>query len=199
MSVEAIVKRIIEEAEKEASKIRIEAEEKAKVLLEESEDKARTLKKEIIEKGKEEGEAERRRKIIEANMEGKKEILFEKRAILKELFTQSLAQLKKMDEREYLGLIKSLLANAPQEGEIIISTQDKSLTKKFWQDLNRENLKISFSEEVQGGFILKGSEVIVDCSFETLLKVLEEDLEPKVAKILFFGSDKSDPYKLIRE
>jgi V/A-type H+-transporting ATPase subunit E len=197
MSVEAIVKRIIEEAEKEASKIRIEAEEKAKVLLKESGDKARTLKKEIIEKGKEEAEAERKRKIIETNMEGKKEILFEKRAILKELFSQSLAQLKNLEEREYLELVKSLLVNAPQEGEIIVSTQDKRITKKFLQELNKENLKISFSEEVQGGFILKGSELIVDCSFETLLKVLEEDLEPEVAKILFFGSDKSDPYKLI--
>ena len=199
MSVEAIVKRIIEEAEKEALKIKKEAEEKAEALLKESEEKARILKKEIIGKGKEEAEAKRKRKIIEANMEGKKEILLEKRAILKELFTRSLAQLKKMGEKEYLGLVKSLLANTPQEGEIIISTQDKRISKKFLQELKREGLKISFSREVQRGFILKGSEVIVDCSFETLLKVLEEDLEPEVAKILFSGSDKSDPYKLIRE
>jgi vacuolar-type H+-ATPase subunit E/Vma4 len=189
MSVEAIVKKIIKETEKEASEIKKEAEEKAKALLKESEREAGALKKEIMGKGKEKAEAERKRKIIEANMEGKKEILFEKRAILEKLFTRSLDKLKNLGEEEYLGLVKSLLASAPQGGEIIISPQDKRITAEFLQELKREDLKISSGEEVQAGFILKGSEVIVDCSFGTLLKVLEEDLEPKVAKILF-KSDK---------
>ncbi len=185
MSVEAIVKKIAEEAEKEVSRIKKEAEEKAKALLKENEEKAGNLKKEIIERGKEEAEEERKRKIIEANMEGKQEVLSEKRTILGKLFAQSLGRLKKMEEKEYLGLIRSLLADAPSEGEIVISDQDKRITGKFLQEMKKGDLKISTGKEIRGGFIIKGPEVIVDCSFQTLLKVLEEDLEIRVARILF--------------
>ena len=181
MSLKAIVKRIVLEAGKEVLSIKKEAEKEAEKILQEAKKKDDLLKEKIIKKGEEEAEKFKKKRITLVNLAGRKEILQEKQSILKEIFKRSLLELKNLEEQKYLKLMEAMFLVSVYSGEeeIILSVRDRErMGENFLQNLNKElqekgkKGKLKFSQETQEiarGFILKGQEVIVDCSWETLL------------------------------
>lgn len=127
----------------------------------------------------------------------RKEQLAVKQKMIDLAFEKTLERLNKLEGKEYEKMILNMMEKAVETGqeEIILSTNDR---KKFKPELlatlnNRLSkkgikaaLKISNeARRIQGGFILKRRGVEVNGSFETLIRTEREEIESKVAAILF--------------
>lgn len=72
-----------------------------------------------------------------------------------------------------------------EEAEIIFSPDDKPRISQEYIHKIKPHLKVSFSDNIQGGFILKTKELLIDNSLGSILANVHQGLEPKVAPMLF--------------
>ena len=111
--------------------------------------------------------------------------------------TKVLENLREKDRAGEYGLTRDLLMKAIETGteEIIVSPDDrKAIGRSFINSLNADLIKagkkgeITLSDEtrnIRGGFILKRGRAETNSSFDTLLTMLRDDVETRVAGILF--------------
>ncbi len=194
---ERITKRILEDAHAAAEKIREESAEKAASAESEARQKAERRQETILEQGRKDAEEQKRRIIGVAELEARKELLSAKQEMIGEAFQKSLEQLTGQDDRDYLSVIREMLLNFVETGTetVIFSERDlKRISDDFWKEINNEvsgkdkqgDLKLSEeTRNIKGGFILQSDGVEVNCSFEALLEMKRDELEPELAAILF--------------
>ena len=180
-------------------KIILEAKEKAKVI--ESDAKAECdariadadvwaekytaaqteiLKKEIdsIVSGKE----------LNAGLDVKKATLKAKREILDEAFSLAYEKLCKVDKKSYLKLVKSLIDENADDGDVIVLSSDMVLSEEDFalDEFKAKNLKIAKERgDFKGGVILTGKKSDKDLTFERVIEDRKEDLTALCANILF--------------
>ena len=194
MSIEKVEERIINKGKKEAESFL--SEEKAKI------DKEKKLfaasKKEEFEAKFKEAllkiENEAKRKVDQKKIEADREILSKKRAMIDELFELVMKKLSSLDSKTYKKFMEGLiLRDAPKGSSVIlVNKKDVSLfNENFISSLNKKlgkDRKVSLSSvtvDIKGGCILKGNEVEIDDSMETLLSDERELEEISIASDLF--------------
>ncbi len=194
MSIEKVKERIINKGKKEAESFL--SEEKAKI------DKEKKLfaisKKEEFEAKFKEAlfkiENEAKRKVDQKRIEADREVLSKKRAMIDELFELVMKKLSSIDSKTYKKFIEGLiLRDAPKGSSVIlVNKKDVSLfNENFISSLNKKlgkDRKASLSSatvDIKGGCILKGNEVEIDDSMETLLSDERELEEISIARDLF--------------
>ena len=195
--LDKIKEKILEDAKREADKIIKDAELEAQQILEQAEKTAAENRKTLNEKAQEDAQETRRKTLAMTELDMRKEQLAVKQKMIDLAFEKTLERLNKLEGKEYEKMILNMLEKAVETGqeEIILSTNDR---KKFKPELlatlnNRLSkkgikaaLKISNeARRIQGGFILKRRGVEVNGSFETLIRTEREEIESKVAAILF--------------
>lgn len=195
--LDKIKEKILEDAKREADKIIKEAELEAQQILEQAEKTAAENRKTLNEKAQEDAQETRRKTLAMTELDMRKEQLAVKQKMIDLAFEKTLERLNKLEGKEYEKMILNMLEKAVETGqeEIILSPNDR---KKFKPELlttlnNRlskkgikSDLKISNeARRIQGGFILKRRGVEVNGSFETLIRTEREEIESKVAAILF--------------
>ena len=197
MSVEKIIDKIIGEAEKEAKKIMNEASNAADKIVEEAKQKAKSAKTALLEKGEKAAQEERRKMLLAAELDFRKEILNGKQSVISQIFDRVSQKFKQLKDNEYKEIIGKMLIAAAQTGdeEIIISSNDKGrINAAFLQKVNAElskkgkkgNLKLSSdTRDISGGFIYRQGKIEINNSFDALIKSKKDDLEFKIAGILF--------------
>ena len=200
MALEDILKRIREDAHKEAEKVRKEAKARAEAILEESKNEASSIRESLIKEGKASSLKERRRILTLSNLESRKEILKKKQSFIEEAFQMALQHLENLSNGQYCSTIKKMLLQTVESGEeeVIISPRDeKRMTPSFLEEVNEglaENgksgkLRLSPERrEFSGGFILRSGRKEIKCTFTSIFKVKREELEGEVASILFRGN-----------
>lgn len=183
---EAEARKIIEEGEAEAGEITVTARAEA--------DKAGL---EYQAKGEADAAEHIRRQTSLRELEAKKAVLAEKGRLIEEVFEKVLEGLREKDRSGGYALTRSLLLKAVETGteEIIVAPEDrKAIKKSFVDGLNSELVKagkkgeLELSEEtrnIRGGFILKRGRAESNSSFDILLTMLRDDVETRVADILF--------------
>ncbi|MCD5390904.1 V-type ATP synthase subunit E [candidate division NPL-UPA2 bacterium] len=203
MALEDILKRIREDAHKEAEKIGKEAETRAEAILEETKKEAVSIREKLLEEGEASSQQERRRILTIANLESRKEILGRKQNLIESAFQKASNHLLHLSDAEYQAIVKKMLLGAVESGqeEVIISSGDeKRITPSFLEEVNKELAekgrpgKLRLSPErrqFMGGFILRSSRKEIKCTFDSLLKESKDELEGEISRILFSGDKDS--------
>lgn len=207
MALEDILKKIRENAQKEAKRIRKETEQRAEAILEEARKEAASIKGKLLEKGKVSSRQERRRILTMANLESRKEILKVKQNLIESAFQRASQRLKALSAKEYQATIKKMLLRAVESGqeEMLISSLDKKvITSSFLEGVNKElakkgkmgRLRLSPERrEFEGGFVLRLSRKEINCTFHSLFQERKDELEGEIAQIIFETTEATEKIK----
>lgn len=189
--------KILAEAGSQAEEVLEEARKKAAAIIAKGEKEAAAKKESVLEQARAMGEERRRRAQTIAGLDARKAILAAKEDLIEATFGPALERLQGLDQKQYEDMIYPMLLAASQTGteEVIVSAADvgrftPELMGRVNQALKEQgkqgNLALSGeTREMQGGFILRAGDVEVNNSFDSILRMQRDQLEPEVAAILF--------------
>ncbi|MDF2591074.1 MAG: H+transporting two-sector ATPase subunit [Clostridia bacterium] len=195
--VEKIKEKILQDSEAKAEAIVSDAKKQAEEIIEKANVRAAQRAEEIQKKAS--SDAAEKLKISNSmlELEMRKDILSTKQKLIEDVFQNALDTLNKLDSKEYESIMYKLFVDAIESGdeEILLSNKDKTrLPADFIGNLNKVvvqagkkgNLKLSDeTRDIMGGFVLKAKGVEINYSFEALLRMDRDEIEPEVAAILF--------------
>lgn len=194
---EKLKEKIISEATEKAEKVLSDARSRAAEIVTGAEKQADVRSKKILEQAQVEAGERRNRARTIAELDARKAVLGAKEELIEDTFLQALSRLQNMKPEESRKIIQPMLLFAAQTGreEIIVSARDRELyTPEFLAALNdalekqgkQGKLTLSVqAREILGGFILRSGEVEVNSSFDSILRMQRDQLEPDVAAALF--------------
>ena len=194
---ERIIQRILDDANSKAAEIKVAAEEKIRAAEADARQNAARKQEHLLEQARKEAEEQKRRIIGVAQLEARKDLLSAKQELISEAFEKSLDQLAGMDDRSYLAIIQGMLLSLVETGteKVICSARDqKRIPNGLWKEINESlvkkgkkgNLELAKeTRDIRGGFILQAEGVEMNCSFESLLELKRDQLEPEIAAVLF--------------
>lgn len=195
--VERIKEQILQDSESKVNIILEEAKKQAELIMNKAQlqanEKAESIRKKAINDSLE------KVKIANsmAELEMRKSKLLTKQNIINEVFSKVLDRLTSLDGEEYEKLIINMLLSAIETGdeEVVLSSNRKSkMSEGFINNVNQSlvsvgkkgNVKLSDkTADIIGGFILMSQGVEINNSFEALIRLNRDEIEPKVAQILF--------------
>lgn len=198
MALDDIIKKIETDSQQKIDKLKAGAETEASQIIERAKKEAEDKRHSILRKGEEEAERNRKRILQIADLEARKIILSAKRDVISDTFEQARQKLDGMEN--YSDLIQKMLLAGVETGEeeVVVSADDKKkIGSKLIASVNSElkiqgkKGKLSLAKDdapITGGFILRRGKVEMDSSFTSLIKSQKDELEIKVAEILFSQS-----------
>ena len=188
MSEQAIVDKIIADANAEAQAIIADAEKKAEGTV-----AAASVRAEKRKQGEKIAADKRAESILEgkaatARLDSAKILLGEKRAVIDEVYARALGGLKELGKAEALHLIEKLLKEHAEEGDEVLFAD----SFKFAQDaakldiVKEKKLKISAKKaDIDGGMLLIGKNSDKDLSYSALLAADREENQASIAAAIF--------------
>ncbi len=194
--MDKILVRIRGDAQAEAEHILAQARDQEREIKEQYALQAQREAQAILEMGRR--NAARREEQLDsaAHLECRKAVLAAKQEMVDEAFQLALEKLREMPREDYVALLARLAAQASFTGReaLIFSPADrKSVGRAVVLAANRrlKGGKLTLSEEcrsIEGGFVLSGGAVEVNCGFEAMLRAEREQLTGAVAGVLFPGT-----------
>lgn len=195
--VEKIKEKILQDAENKANEILEKARLQAKEIVENGKQKAARKGREISQKALH--DANEKKRIINSivELEMRKDVLAAKQEVIDNVFNVVLQRMNNMEKGRYERVVLNMLLEAAETGdeEIVLSqTAKEKLSPDFITKVNSsleaagKNGNIKVSEEVRnisGGFVLKSQGIEINNSFEAIIRQHRDEIEPKVAGILF--------------
>lgn len=195
--VEKIKEKILQDAEIKVNEILEKARLQAKETTEKANQKAVQRVKEISQKSAYETSEKKRiiNSIVELEM--RKDILTAKQQSIDEVFDKVLERMNNLDDSKYEQVIFNMLIASVESGaEEVVMSEDrvKKLSADFINKVNKAleaagkkgNIKISDeTRNISGGFILKSQGIEINNSFEAVIRLYRDEIEPKVAEIFF--------------
>jgi V/A-type H+/Na+-transporting ATPase subunit E len=195
--IDRIKEQILQDSQAKANSILDDAKKQATELIEKANTDASRKSEEIQKKASADASEKLRISRSMLELEMRKDILSTKQQLIEEVFQKALDSLSKMENNEYEAILYKLIVDAVETGEeeILLSKHDKNrLPGDFGNKLNqvlvqagkKGNLKLSDeARDIMGGFVLKTKGVEINYSFEALLRMDRDEIEPEVAAILF--------------
>lgn len=186
---EAIIAKIISDAETKAAENVHAAEQYAVSVREQAEawEKSYSAEQEKILKT-ETAEIVERRKIV-AGLDVRKVILKAKQDVLKDVYAVAEQKLCKVDKKSYLKLVLAKIDEYADIGDEVVLSCDGVLTEK---DINEstvaKNKKLSVSKtqgKFRGGVMLLGKTCDKNLTFHEIIAAEKEKNAPVLAKKLF--------------
>lgn len=188
MSREAIVERILSDANAEADAIRREAEEKAAGVIAAASARAEQGRREAEAEVKVRAEDVMKRRAAAARLDSAKLLLAEKRRVLDGVYEAAFARLKGLDEEDALALAGRLLEEYAEEGDEILFAADYPYVAFVARLPVVAEKKLTLSPEraeIGGGFVLRGKTSDKDLSYGALLAADREEHQAEIAAELF--------------
>ena len=188
--LDKLKEKIMHDAESAAETKLNEAKKQAEKILAEYKEKAEAEEKRILDDADKKAMVIVRSAESNANLDGKKKILKEKRLIIAGVFEKARAEAAKLSDAEYFEIIYALAEKCKLGGELMMSENDKGrLPADFEEQIKAcTKGKISLSKDfapIKNGFILKNGMTEENCSFDGIMEAREEELQDKTAKLLF--------------
>lgn len=188
MSAQAIIDRILSDAEAEAQEIISSAEKKAEDIVAKAEFEAARDRQfnemEVIKKVK--GILAGRE--AAARLDSAKILLAEKRRVIDGVYALALKKLLALDKTAALSLAERLLTEYAEEGDEIKFAQNYTYAKEVGAlaVVKQKKLKISVERvDISGGFVLCGEKSDKDVSYGALLAGDRENGQAEIAAKLF--------------
>ena len=189
---EAIIQKILDDAEKVAKGNIDEAEKTAKQILDRANREVEKYRHDNLTKADDlYADALERSKVV-SNLDCKKLLLNAKKATIDKAFEEAVDDIMK-DKKGYLSLIEKMISSCAEDGdEVIVCKEDeKVITKKFVTDLAKKlDKKITRADEFgdfKGGVILAGKNYDKNLTLDIELSAIRQETESKISKILFGG------------
>lgn len=188
MNEQAIVDRIISDAQKEAEAIIAAAERKAEETISQATQNAERVKKGVETEVKQKTDAIFDGKAATARLDGAKILLCEKRGVIDEVYARALAGLNDLKEGDALYLADKLLSAYAEEGDEIVFAHGYRYQKGVaaLHVVKEKGLKVSPAQaDIDGGFILVGKNSDKDLSYGALLSLDREQNQADIASHIF--------------
>lgn len=200
MPLDNLVERIIGDSRTRAAEIRDEAARRRGEILAEAVHEADDRYERIVRAATREAEDEKKHRVTLTSLESRKSLLEEKQRLIREVFDRVLEALGNLPRDRYMALVARMLDEAAADGggEVLFSPRDRErLGEELISMLNAQferagvASRVRLSEEtlpIRGGFLLRRQGIEINGSFEALLESRRDELENKVAGILFGGA-----------
>lgn len=188
MAKEAIVERIISDAQKEAQEIIAEAEAKAAAVVAASSARAQEAKEETEREVALRAKAIAEGKAATARLDSAKVLLGEKRRVIDVVYARALGKLLELGEKDCLALTEDLLRAYAEEGDEIVFAENYRYPEKAasLSVVRQKKLKVAFGRaKLDGGFYLRGANTDKDLSYGALLAADREEHQAELAATLF--------------
>lgn len=190
MSKEAIVEKIISDANLKADSLVAEANAKADEIIsaaaEECKGYMHTFKSET---DKMIFDIDARSKTV-ADLDARKLTLAAKTKVLDVVYERTLENLKNLDKEAYSALIFGMLENAKDGDVVTISAREKDIVteESLAKFAKSKGISLALSKELgdfDGGIVLGGNGVDKNFTFDVEVALLKEQTEAKTAKEIF--------------
>lgn len=194
---EKLKEKIITEAEAQAKRLLEEARQRADTIIANGEREGTAKKDALLAQARIQAEERKRRALTIAGLDARKQILAAKEELIEDSFNQALARLQTLDREKYRELIFPMILAAAQRGDeelIVAPDQRDYFDAKFLGKVNEalrrrgkkgEIVLAGETRPLKGGFVLRAGEVELNNSFDSLLRMQRDLLEPAVAGMLF--------------
>lgn len=188
---DAIIEKILGDANAQANSIVNDANVYAEKLIAETKANLQKIKASTQAQAEKNCEEYIARRLTVAELDIKKINLSAKKQVIDSVFDEANKAIKKLKPAEYKKLITNMLLKSAEDGDIVtISKADKSIiSAEFIEEFaKKQKIKLKLDKkfgDFSGGFILHGKDMDKNLTFEVELKVLKENYENQVAKILF--------------
>lgn len=192
-----IKERILEDARTEARSRMADAEKRAEEIKKAAEARANEAAARIRAEYEAKAQDLGRRMVSAAQLDMRKKVLAVKQDMIDKAFRACLEALGSMPDVEYRAMLEDMLIKVVETGdeEVVLSQGDAArLGDDFLADVNarlaamgkKGGLKLAVDPGLTaGGFILRKGGVETNSTFPALLRLIREELEPRVAEILF--------------
>jgi V/A-type H+-transporting ATPase subunit E len=200
MSVENIVKKILDEAQTAARSINEKAQRDLEKMTSELDREEKELREASRKKTESEAEEIIKRRVSSARLEGRKRILGEKDMIVGEVYAEARGRILGLAEDRYLDFLRKLVVSYSAGGneKVMLSQKDlvrfKGKLPQWEKELNGEASKkskgssIALSSEtrnIEGGLVLSQGRTEINLSVDVILAETKYILEGEVTGILF--------------
>jgi len=185
MTAEKIIEQIKKDSEKEINQILKEAKGQATSIIKDAKKEAEQESDKILSDGEQQGENIKRILISKANQDAKREIMNAREKIIEECFTKAHHELSILKGKEYEKIVKKLIEDGRKKlGEKSLLLVSREAGKKIAEHLG---IQIDGYVEASGGVVLKSQDgrVILDHTFDGILKREKDKMRRKVGKLLF--------------
>lgn len=181
-NLENLTQRILDDAKSSADAILKEAEAKKEGLVSSRKKEAERLAEKIIERANSEAITIKDRAVSNAGLKIRDEKLSAKRHVIERIFQLAKSRLTNINENDYINFLKNNIKEMNFKGtEILVVPENmKEIVKKTGL-----TLKVSDTETVNSGFIIKDNNTILNFTFDSLVNYLREELESDIARSLF--------------
>ena len=148
---------------------------------------------EIAARGRRSAEERQARLASVAQLDARKLELAAKQEMLAKAYDRAMERLTSLPDGEYVGLLAGLAAEASSTGreEVILSQKDrarygKQVVTQANERLGDGHLTLSVqTRPIRGGLILSDGDVEVNCTFETLVRLLRGEMDRTDVEVLF--------------
>jgi V/A-type H+-transporting ATPase subunit E len=195
MNADQVVEKILSQAREEAERIVAAAKDAAEKENQRLEKETEGYRQETVRLAEAAGQDKLSRMLAASRMQNGKNILAAKGQILDELFSRARQRIEQLPDKDYLELMKKLLAKCVQSGheEVIIGKNETRINQAFINKVNTEllwqakgGLRLSASrEDIGGGFILTSGKVRINSSTDVMVNQLRDKMEMELAAELF--------------
>lgn len=195
--IEKITDRIAADTAAEIAAVQQQTQEAAASIAEHYALEAEQAANDILSRGKRAAEEKAAQMLSGAELRAKKERLAVKQELLSEAFALALKRLCELPEDAYISLVAKLAADAASTGEesLVLSPADRSqYGKKIVSQANTllkadgKHAKLTLDEEtrpMRGGVCVKSGKIEDNCSLETIVHLMQEEVSADMAAILF--------------
>ena len=179
-----LIASIIEDAEHEAQALSDKADEEVRAVREKLDADRERLKDEFAERAQAERADTIKRAATNAELDGRKELLSRKRALIDEAYKRAYEELCALTGARREAVLKKLISCEAEGSETVFSSvSDRESLASL---LKNTGLKLGGTEpSIDGGFILVGENYVKDCSFKALMEDVKARTLEKVAAVLF--------------
>jgi V/A-type H+-transporting ATPase subunit E len=186
---QAIVKKIIDDANFKAQSIINNAENLVNAKINEAKEFSSNYLDAQLSLAKKEAKEIVERKLIVADLDVRKNLLKEKQDLITKTFDSALEKLCKIEKKKYLSLVEKLIVDNAEEGDRVILSADNVLCESDLTSLavfNEKKLKIDKNKGAFiGGVMLIGNNCDKDLTFKSIIAFNKELLSSKVSQLLF--------------
>ncbi len=188
--IENIIKRISDDAEREAAKLIDDAELEAKAIEDGYKQRAEAMTDAEKASSSEKAEEEFSRIVAGHRLSERQKTLAKKQELIAYAFDEALKKLLGLSDGEKAEMLARLALRAANggEGEIILSSSDREKLSADVMKKVSENPKITLSDsvaDIDGGLIFKRGTTEINCTFRALVDEMRDTCAREVADILF--------------
>lgn len=190
--IDEIIARINAEALSSENLLRAEYEAKINDIKDTSVAACAEIAKRAEEKAEKERKAMRLRAENRAGTACRDELLTKKRELIDAVFSRAAESFSSMEKGKYVDIMAKLLSEAASdetvkvEAFVLVSAKNSPASgKEIAEKAGVKPGKISESEEIKAGFIIRTGLVEINCTPEKLIAQRREALLPAVTAVLF--------------